>query len=68
MLNISGGEGRMFFFKNNAEKETGKLDPDLFWFFKKASYVVKANGLQLSFNIFRWAPTWHTIKAKYIKV
>ena len=26
--------------------------PDLFLFFEKASYEVKASGLQLSFNIF----------------
>ena len=28
------------------------LVPDLFLFFKKALYEVKAKGLQLSFNIF----------------
>ena len=43
----------MFFIKNYAKIETGKLAPDLFLFFQKAQYEVKANGLQLSFNIFR---------------
>ena len=44
---------RNFFFKNNAENETGTLVPDLFLFLKKALDEVKASGLQLSFNIFR---------------
>ena len=42
----------MFFFKNNAENEVGRLVPDLILLFKKALYEVKASGLQLSFNIF----------------
>ena len=41
-----------FFFRNYAENETEKLVPDLFLFFKKALYEVKANGPQLRFNIF----------------
>ena len=41
----------MFFFKNHAENELGRLVPDLF-FFQKALYEAKASGLQLSFNIF----------------
>ena len=43
----------MFFFKNYAENEAGRLVPDLFLFFKYALYDVKASGLPLSFNIFR---------------
>ena len=43
----------IFFFKNYAENEVGRLVPDLFLFFKYASYEVKTSGLQLSFNIFR---------------
>ena len=39
------------FFKNHAENKAGKLVPDLFLFFKKALYEVKASGQQLSFNI-----------------
>ena len=39
------------FFKNPAENKAGKLVPDLFLFFKKALYEVKATGQQLSFNI-----------------
>ena len=42
----------MFFFKYHAENEAGRLVPDLFLFFKKALYEVKASGLQLSFNTF----------------
>ena len=43
----------IFFFKNYAENEAGRLVPDLFLFFKIAYNEVKANGLQLSFNVFR---------------
>ena len=42
----------IFFFKNYAENETGRLVADLFLFFIKALYEVKASGLQLNFNIF----------------
>ena len=41
------------FFKNHGENELERLAPDLFLFFKKALYEVKAIGLQLSFYIFR---------------
>ena len=41
--------------------------PDLFSFFEKALYEVKANGLKRSFNIFRWTSTWRMIKTNYIK-
>ena len=43
----------IFFFKNYAGNEAGRLVPDLFLFLKIAQYEAKANGLQLSFNIFR---------------
>ena len=36
----------------HAEKEIGRLVPDLFLFFQKPLYEVKASGLQLNFNIF----------------
>ena len=42
-----------FFFKNHAENETCRLVPDLFLFFAKAYYEVKASDLQPSFNIFK---------------
>ena len=42
----------MYFVKNHLENKAGGLVPDLLLFFKKALFVVKANGLQLSFNIF----------------
>ena len=40
----------MFFFKNHAKNETGRLVPGLFLFFKKALYDVKASGFKHSFN------------------
>ena len=43
---------RLFFFKDHAKNEAGRLVPDLFLFFKKALHEIKASGLQLSFNIF----------------
>ena len=43
----------IFFFKNHAENAEGRLVANLFLFFKKALYKVKASGLRLSFNIFR---------------
>ena len=43
----------IFFVKNHAENEAGRLVPDLFLFFEKNLYEVKARGLQLSFNILR---------------
>ena len=42
----------MLFFKHHAENEPGRLVPDRFLFFEKASYDVKAGGPYLSFNIF----------------
>ena len=42
----------MFHFKNHAENEAGGLAPDLFLFFRKALFDVKASGLHLSFDIF----------------
>ena len=47
---------RNIFFKNHAENEAERLVLDLFLFFKKALYEIKAYGLQLS---------WQTIKTKY---
>ena len=44
---------RNLFFKTHAENEAGRLVPDLFQFFKKALFEVKASVLQRSFNIFR---------------
>ena len=46
----------MFFSKSHAENEAGRLVPDLFLFFRKALYEVKASGLELSFSIFRYLP------------
>ena len=41
------------FFKNNyAENVTEKIAPDLFSFFKKALFEVKASGQDLSCNVF----------------
>ena len=43
---------KIFYFKNHAENEPGRLVPDLSLFFKNALYEMKASGLQLSVNIF----------------
>ena len=58
----------MLFFKNHAENETGRPLPDLFFFFQKAFYEIKSSGLQLNFNIFGQASTWHTVKTNCIKL
>ena len=59
--NIFGAEGRrtqtpmlreIFLSKNHAQNEAGRIVLDLFLFFRKALYHVKASDLQLSFNIF----------------
>ena len=34
---------------------------------QKAQYEVKASGLQLSFNTFRYPSTWHTIKTNSMR-
>ena len=43
----------MFLYKNHAQNDAVTLVPDLFLFFKKALYQVKASRLQLGSNIFR---------------
>ena len=35
-----------FFFKKYTENKVGRLVPDLFLFFKRASYEVNASGMQ----------------------
>ena len=57
--NISRSKGQvieynkdLFFFKDHAENKAGRLVPNLFLFFKRALYEVKASVLQFSFNIF----------------
>ena len=66
LLNISQNKGnqtmkfgqlieynnRNTFLKTHAQNEAGRVVLDLFLFFRKALYEVKASGLQLSFNIF----------------
>ena len=44
---------KIFFFKNHAGNETGRLVSDLFLLFKEALYKVKASGPQLGFITFR---------------
>ena len=58
----------IFFCKSYAENEEGKLVPDHFLFFKKASYQVKASGLQLDFTIFRQPSNQHTIEKNCLKL
>ena len=50
----------MFFFKNHAVNEAGRLS-----FFKKKTFEVKGNGLHSSFNVFQKPSTWHAIKTNY---
>ena len=38
--------------KSHADNEAGRLVPDLFLFFRKALYEVKASVIQLSFKYF----------------
>ena len=60
---------KKIFFKNDTENQGGITALDLFLFFKKALYEVKAKGLPLSFNnIFRWPSTCHSIKTNYAKL
>ena len=40
-------------FLQKLQNEAGRLVPELFLFFMKASYEVNAIGLKLSVNIFR---------------
>ena len=56
---LIGDTREIFFFKNHAEDEAGRLVPDLFLFFKKALYEIKASCLQFRISI---APNWHIIK------
>ena len=48
--------------KNHAENEAERPVPGLFLFFKNALYEIKARGLQICFNMFRWSSTCHEIK------
>ena len=43
---------RSICLKNDTENEAGRLVPDLFLFFKRALFKVKASGQQSSFSIF----------------
>ena len=56
---------KMFFFKNHAESEAGRLVPDFFLFLNKGLYEITASCLKLSFNTFRQPSTWHTIKTNF---
>ena len=53
MVGLQNITREVFFFKNHAENQTERLVPDLFLFFEKALYEVKASGLQLTINISR---------------
>ena len=45
-------KGQMFFLKNQAENDAGRLVPYHFLFFREALDEAKTSGMQLSFNIF----------------
>ena len=55
------------FFKNQAEQEAERLVPELFFFFKRVLYEVKASGQQLNFNISWKSCTWKHNKNKSCK-
>ena len=42
----------MLFFKNHAENEAAKLDPDIFLFFKRDLHKVKIIDQYISLNMF----------------
>ena len=56
----------VFFFKNNAENDVGRLIPGLFLFFKKALYKVKANDQHLIY--FGRPRLGHEIKNKFYNI
>ena len=58
----------MFFFKNHSENEAERLVLDLFLFFKKALYEVKASCVQHNFNILRQSSIQLTIRSMCIKL
>ena len=43
---------RNILLEKSCRNEVGRIVPDLFFFFKKALYEIKASGQHLSFNIF----------------
>ena len=43
----------ILFLKNHAGKKAGILVSDLYMFFRKALYEVKAGSMDVSFNIFQ---------------
>ena len=49
---VEYNERYILFSKNHAEDDAGRLDTDLFLFFKRVLYKVKANGQHFSFNTF----------------
>ena len=52
-MKIGSSKTEIILSKSHAENEVGRLVSDLFLFFKKTLFDIKANSLQLSFNIFR---------------
>ena len=73
MLNVGkfghliGYKVRIFFPKNHAEKEAGRLVSELFFFFEKALCKIKATGQDFKFNIFWYYSTWTYNKTNFIK-
>ena len=53
---------RNIFLQKSCRKEGRENSPLIFP--KKAIYQVKANGLHLNFNIFRYSPAWRYNKDK----
>ena len=59
---------RNIFLPETCRKWGRETSSRLFLFFEKALYKVKAKGLQLSFNIFRWPLACHKIKTNCKKL
>ena len=57
-----------YFFKNHAENEAGRLVADLYFFFEKALYELKANDQHLNLKICWYSSTWTYNKNKFHKM
>ena len=56
------------YFSLKIMQKMRQLFPDRFLFFKKASYQVKASGLQLDYTTFRQPSNQHTIETNSLKL
>ena len=59
---------KSIFLQKSRRKSCRETSSRPFLFFKKVLHRVKSSDLQLSFNIFQYSSTWHTIKENSIKL